>query len=183
MHNDLNKKTNKFIKRKLWFITATVFIYSSSPALANPAVYGPFIDEPIADVASNEPGVDPRAAECANDSQSLGSTVTGAAWNRRQKLLMGMELEYQLLNAMDALETEKCMHQRYCTERNPILGRHPTTARLLAFKLGGGISHFMLYRRISNTHSRAKLAMATWIEIFSLATQGTVVALNFKSVF
>ncbi len=92
MHNDLNKKTNKFIKRKLWFIATTVFIYSSSPVLANPAVYGPFIDEPIADVASNEPGVDPRAAERTNDSQSLENTVTGAAWNRRQKLLMGMEL-------------------------------------------------------------------------------------------
>lgn len=90
-----------------------------------------------------------------------------------------MEIAYQALNVADFITTEDCLQRGTCHEANPLLGSHPSTARLAAFKLAVGAGHYVLMRQIYHSNPRA----ARTFEIVSIVMQGGVVGANLRFVF
>jgi hypothetical protein len=96
-----------------------------------------------------------------------------------QKAAMRWEIGYQLLSAVDLVQTISwCAHHNPC-EGNPVLGKHPSPEKLIALKLVGGAAHFMLLERLSKRNPKAALRVAQ----VSFGLQGAVVGLNFKTIF
>jgi hypothetical protein len=91
-----------------------------------------------------------------------------------------MEIAWQALNLADLAETETCLrHRDGCHEANPLMGRDPSTGKLVAVKLGGGLAHYLIARAIAERDPHA----ARLFEWVSLAVQGGVVAANLRFVF
>jgi hypothetical protein len=61
-----------------------------------------------------------------------------ARWSALDKSLFAA---YVAESAYDAAQTDQCLHAQRCTETNPVLGSHPTTARLIGTKaiVGGAL--------------------------------------------
>lgn len=87
-----------------------------------------------------------------------------------------LEAAYQILNVADIVETETCLHQGTCVEANPIFGRHPSDARLIGTKVGMGLVHYLIFRKLyedNNPHIKV-------FEYVSIAVQGGVVVANLR---
>lgn len=89
------------------------------------------------------------------------------------------EAAYLALSAVDLAETIHCLERHQCAEGNPLFGRHPSTAKLVAGKVALGALHFALFTRLNQRNPRAALRMAQ----VSCVAQGGVVALNLRFVF
>jgi hypothetical protein len=114
-----------------------------------------------------------RAAWClAIPSVALGAEPS---WDQVKRL----ELTYQALSAVDAVQTLHCLHQDKCEEFNPLLGNHPSAGRLVATKVVLGALHYHAIERIYERSPR----WAQRLEYVSIAFQGSVVALNLRWTF
>ena len=52
-----------------------------------------------------------------------------------------------MANALDAVETISCSHKKNCEEGNPLFGRKPSVARVLAIKSAVGALHYFIYKK------------------------------------
>lgn len=97
------------------------------------------------------------------------------SWNDVKKL----EVVYQILGVIDTAETLYFLHHDTAKELNPILGSHPTTEKVIAFKAITGVFHYALARKIYEYDSE----YAKYFEYSSMAVQGSVVTLNLRFLF
>ena len=89
------------------------------------------------------------------------------------------EAGFLALSAIDAAETISCMNRNRCTEGNFIWGRHPSTGKIVAAKLGLGLVHFTVFKLIANRDPHTALRAAQ----VSAAVQGGFVVLNAHVAF
>lgn len=93
---------------------------------------------------------------------------------------MRWEMAYQGLSALDAAETIYCLkHVSGCEEANPLLGKHPGPAKIIASKIILGGLHFVLVSRLAHKNPKQALRIAQ----ISVGFQGAVVGLNARIVF
>ena len=95
------------------------------------------------------------------------------------KEIKQLELAYQTLNVIDAVQTIDCLDRNVCRELNPLLGRNPSAEKVIAFKAGGGIIHFLITRAIYERDPY----LAKRFQVLSLVVQGGVVAANLRFAF
>lgn len=96
-----------------------------------------------------------------------------------QKATMRYETAFLGLVAIDALQTQACLSRDNCHEANPLFGKHPSRAKMLGVSVLGGALHYTLVREINKTNPKFALRLAQ----FSVAVEGTNVALNMRFVF
>ena len=89
------------------------------------------------------------------------------------------EIGYLALSAIDTAQTIDCLNRDLCVEGNPILGKHPSTAKLIGAKIGLGLLHFTAFSRVNEKNPRGALRLAQ----ISCAVQGAVVGLNARFTF
>ena len=89
------------------------------------------------------------------------------------------ETRYQVLSAVDAVQTCDFVARGRAIEINPILGRHPSCGSVIGFKIGTGIIHYLLVHEVAKHDPNA----AKWVAIASVVFQGGVVAANLRFVF
>ena len=89
------------------------------------------------------------------------------------------EIVYQVLNAVDAVQTISCLDRGVCHELNPLLGRNPSAGKVLAFKAASGGVYYLVTKLLQ---AEAPGAVGAW-QITSIAIQGGAVAWNMQFVF
>lgn len=89
------------------------------------------------------------------------------------------EYVFQALNIIDGLQTIDCLKRDVCHEANPLLGRNPSTGKLVAVKVGTGVIHYLIARRLYERNPRA----AHLFETISIGIQGGIVAANLRFAF
>ena len=89
------------------------------------------------------------------------------------------EVAFQVLNAADAVQTCDFLARGRAYELNPILGRHPSCATVIGFKIAAGGVHYLLVREIAKTDPK----LAKIVQIVTIAVQGGVVAANLRFAF
>jgi hypothetical protein len=90
-----------------------------------------------------------------------------------------MEITFQLLNAIDAVQTSRCLSSGRCRELNPVLGSRPGTGRLVATKAATGLVHLGITRLLS---SEMPEAVDAW-QYASVTIQGSAVLWNMSQSF
>lgn len=89
------------------------------------------------------------------------------------------ELAFQALNVVDAVQTIDCLNRDACHEINPLIGRDPSTEKVVAVKVGAGAIHYLLFRLIADRDPKA----AKLFSQVSVVVQGGVVAANLRFAF
>ncbi|MBX7540863.1 hypothetical protein [Qipengyuania sphaerica] len=89
------------------------------------------------------------------------------------------EVVYQVLNVVDAVQTISCLDRGVCHELNPLLGRDPSTQRVIGFKLASGGVHYLV---TSLFEEIAPEAVGPW-QLTTIGIQGGAVAWNMQFVF
>ena len=89
------------------------------------------------------------------------------------------ETGYQLLSAVDAVQTCDFLKRGVAYEANPILGRNPSCKTVVGFKIGAGVVHYLIVREVAKLDPNA----AKWVAVVSVVYQGGVVAANLRFVF
>ncbi len=89
------------------------------------------------------------------------------------------EIAFQALNAADAAQTCHIVGTGRGVELNPLLGRHPSCGKVIAFKAGVGVLHYLLADYFRDRDPRA----ARIFQIATIAIQGGVVTANMRLVF
>lgn len=94
------------------------------------------------------------------------------------------EIAYQVLGAVDAVETCTFVASGRAVEKNPLLvnlagTNKPPCAKTVAFKIGAGALHWLIASEINKRDPEA----AKWFQIMSIVAQGGVVAANLRFVF
>jgi hypothetical protein len=89
------------------------------------------------------------------------------------------EAGFLVLSAIDAAQTISCLNRNRCTEGNPIWGRHPSTGKVIAAKLGLGLVHLGIFKLIADRDPHTALRAAQ----VSAAIQGGFVVLNAHVAF
>ena len=92
-----------------------------------------------------------------------------------------LETTYQVLNAVDLIQTVSCLEAGTCVEANPIFGKRPKASTLIAAKVGGGVVHYIVTKHFVNTYGSDSTEAKIWL-YGSIALQGSVVALNFRII-
>jgi hypothetical protein len=119
---------------------------------------------------------------CAVAASSLLVPAPASAqsqWEATQSSALKWELGYLALSAIDAAETINCLQRDLCSEGNPIFGKHPSSTKLIAAKVGLGVIHFAIFSRANEHNPKAALRLAQ----VSCAVQGGVVMLNARVAF
>lgn len=89
------------------------------------------------------------------------------------------EIAFQVLNAADAAQTCDFLARGKAYELNPILGKHPSCAKVVTFKVTGGAAHYLLVREIEKRDPK----LAKIVQIITIGIQGGVVAANLRFTF
>jgi hypothetical protein len=89
------------------------------------------------------------------------------------------EIAFQAENLADAVVTSTCLHSGQCAEGNPLIGRHPSDAKLFGIKAAVGLVHFIAWKRLLAQDAKSAMRFSQ----ISLVGQGTIVALNLRFVF
>ena len=72
---------------------------------------------------------------------------------RFRKKVFGREIVFQVLNAVDAIQTIACIENAECKKMNPIFGQDPSAGKVIAIKaIGGG---FHAYDALARSGLRA----------------------------
>lgn len=90
-----------------------------------------------------------------------------------------IELVYQGLSAVDAVQTCDFLKRGVAHELNPILGKNPKCAEVVGFKIAGGLAHWLLVRTLFKEDPK----IAKWVAIGSVTIQGGVVGANLRFAF
>jgi hypothetical protein len=103
------------------------------------------------------------------------SKAAEPTWEEMKKL----ELVFQSLNAIDAVQTIDCLNRQICYELNPLMGKHPSTEKVIGFKVANGIIHYILTKEIYKRNPKS----ARTFQYISIGIQGSVVAANMRFAF
>jgi Domain of unknown function (DUF5658) len=90
-----------------------------------------------------------------------------------------LEFAFQVLNFVDAVQTIDCLNRSICSEANPIMGRHPSTGRVILVKASAGVFHYAVTRYFLKKHPE-------WVDewlITTVVVQGGVVMWNLQHRF
>lgn len=96
-----------------------------------------------------------------------------------QQSALKWEMSYLALSAIDAAQTIECLNRDRCQEANPIMGKSPSTAKILLVKAGLGLVHFTLFRTLNRKDPKLALRTAQ----ISAGLQAGVVMLNARVAF
>ncbi len=97
-----------------------------------------------------------------------------------QQVARRWEQAYLALSAIDGAQTIYCINvTKRCTEGNPLLGKHPSTFKIIAVKVGTGALQYGLFTYLNDRDPRTALRAAQ----ISVALQGSVVGLNMRVIF
>lgn len=89
------------------------------------------------------------------------------------------EAGFLALSAVDAMQTINCLNRNECVEINPLLGRHPSAAKIILVKAGMGALHFVAFKKEFDRNPTSALRLAQ----ISCAIQGSVVRMNARMSF
>lgn len=89
------------------------------------------------------------------------------------------EYVFQALNLIDGIQTRDCLRRDVCYEANPLLGRNPSTTKLLGVKIGTGVVHYVIARHLYARNPKA----AHLFETITIGIQGGIVAANLRFAF
>jgi hypothetical protein len=103
------------------------------------------------------------------------SKAAEPTWKEIKKL----ELVFQSLNAIDAVQTIDCLNREICYEANPLLGKYPSTEEVIKFKVANGIIHYIITKEIYKRDPKA----ARTFQYISIGIQGSVVTANMRFAF
>lgn len=98
---------------------------------------------------------------------------------RAQQAARNWEHAYLALSAIDAAETIYALDHDLAEEANPLLGKHPSTAKIIAVKVAVGAAHYALFTYANDRNPKSALRFAQ----VSAIMQGGVVGLNLRVVF
>lgn len=140
------------------------------PAFSLPPNYGP---PPAPTAAMLPPGE-------ASTAAAAGLTAKSPGLDRQLRMQKAktLEIAFQALNVVDAVQTVSCLRRNQCSELNPLLGRNPSAAKVIGFKAAGGLAHYLLTRELVKQNRYWK----EW-QIGSLVLQAGAVAWNMQRVF
>ena len=102
-----------------------------------------------------------------------------AAWDDTSSAALRWELSYLALSAVDTAQTIDCLSRNECEEANPLFGKHPSSAALIAAKVAFGAAHFVVFNHLNKRNPHGALRFAQG----SVIVQGGVVALNARFSF
>lgn len=117
--------------------------------------------------------------DSAGQSNKIANNDAADDENRLNKLrgrVKRLEITYQALNAVDAIQTIICIQGKNCQEGNPILGKRPGVSKILAFKAAAGLIHYTAYRIGLNDKQNLKSTLL--MEWITVGVQGFVVGWN-----
>lgn len=83
------------------------------------------------------------------------------------------EVTYQLLNAVDAAQTCSFLRRGTAQELNPILGRNPSCKKVIGFKIGAGLIHYLISSSLPEREAKI-------FQISTIVIQAGVVTWNTK---
>jgi len=116
----------------------------------------------------------PRAVLILASAASLMAAPAGArSLGQRLRELPDEEWVYQGLHAVDAIQTREALDHG-CVERNPMLGRHPSTGRLVGVWAATSAAHAGVTMALQD---HAPRAVKLW-EIASIGVGAGVIAWN-----
>jgi hypothetical protein len=112
---------------------------------------------------------------------ALAQSPGSAAWapESRRAAALKWEIGYLALSALDTYQTVDCLNKGICSEANPLFGKHPKPAKLIAAKLAAGAIHFAVFTHANARDSKTALRFAQ----ISAGIQGSVVLLNARFMF
>ena len=97
------------------------------------------------------------------------------SWEQIKKL----EMTYQILSAIDAVQTIRFLERGTAVELNPIFSKYPSEAKIIGIKIVGGIGHYYIIKYIYSINPK----IAKYAQYSSIAFQGSVVLWNAKYAF
>jgi hypothetical protein len=99
--------------------------------------------------------------------------------NKTRNAAVQWEIAYLGLSAIDAAQTISCLRREVCHEGNPLFGKHPSTGKLIAAKVGLGLAHVALFKYVYDRSPKTALRAAQ----ISAGLQGGVILLNARFGF
>jgi len=139
--------------------------------------------QPLHFALQERPQLDPKKElQLAPEKNMQGAAEPDSPLTHEQKTRSAAykwEAGFLALSALDAATTISCLNRSTCTERNPIWGRHPSTGKIVAAKLGLGLVHFVAFRAIAARDPHTALRAAQ----ISAVVQGGVVLFRLQQEF
>jgi hypothetical protein len=89
------------------------------------------------------------------------------------------EAAYVALNIIDTIQTMDCIHRDLCEEANPIMGKHPSDAKLIIGKVLLVGIQFAIFERAKAHNPKSALRVAQ----IGVGMTGATVALNARFTF
>lgn len=98
---------------------------------------------------------------------------------RVRRRVLNMEYAFQFFNAMDYATTQRCLDRGICEEGNPLIGRHPSTKKMIAIKAGAGAVHYGVIRYLADRDPEV-----AWVaQLVTTVFQAGVVGWNMQFQF
>jgi hypothetical protein len=93
-----------------------------------------------------------------------------------QKRIAAIQSEagFLVLNAIDAAQTINCLGRNECVEINPILGKHPSAAKVILLKAAMSAIHVVAFKSELKKNPTSALRLAQ----ISCVLQGSVVGMH-----
>lgn len=98
---------------------------------------------------------------------------------RVRRRVLNMEYAFQFFNALDYATTQRCLDRNTCVEGNPLIGRDPSTKKMIAIKAGAAAFHYGVIRFMADRDPEI-----AWIaQLVTTAFQAGVVGWNMQFQF
>ena len=139
---------------------------------------------PLAEPPVEEPAAEAPPAPAATTATAT-TTITpyGEAWLRERQAarrrIDRREIMFQVLNAVDAVQTISCLEREACEEMNPLMGKSPSKGSIIAVKAASGGLHYLLTRVFERHVPEAVGAF----QLATISIQGGAVAWNMQFTF
>ena len=140
-------------------------------------------------IALPEPPIEETVSEAPPPSATSAvvttATVTpyGEAYLRERQAnrrrIDRREIMFQILNAVDAVQTISCLEREACEEMNPLMGGNPSAESVIAVKAASGGLHYLLTRMFERHAPEAVGAF----QLATISIQGGAVAWNLQFSF
>ena len=92
---------------------------------------------------------------------------------------MQWEIGYLALTAIDTVQTVDCFNRDLCEEVNPLMGRNPSTEKLIIGRVLLSGLHFAVFKHMLDRNPKAALRYSQ----ISVGFEGSAVALNARFSF
>lgn len=114
-----------------------------------------------------------------DQASSAGASAEERHLAKIERLNGKLEVAFQIVNALDAIETISCSHKIGCREGNPLFGDKPSTARVLAIKGAVAGLHYYVYKK----RNRIEPKGVRFFEIVTTVVYTAVAGININRVF